>query len=107
MNEIIEHESKCTECGERITPDEWYTSDDGDLYCAGCYFEKFVSCAQCNKELYKEEQMLNDEGTCYCESCYYDNYTRCEDCDREIDVNTETYYVVKGEHYCRHCVEVK
>jgi hypothetical protein len=53
---VLQGGSPCYECSENLSPDETYTSEDGNCYCSSCYNDIFAHCHESGNE-YRIEDM--------------------------------------------------
>jgi hypothetical protein len=55
---ILSGGTPCCECSDSLSPDDIYTSDDGNCYCESCYNDIFARCHESG-----EEYPINDMET--------------------------------------------
>ena len=102
---------QCSVCGSRIYEEDSY-SDDYDIYCEHCFFERYFYCDYCNGITSRDEMCLTDTGYNYCPHCAErKGYIKCDACGdytRDYTVNESDGLVycdscLPSGSYCEHC----
>ena len=73
-----------------------------EIYCDGCYEDKFEECYECGTT-YKKDEMGIVKGEYYCDDCYEEKFADCDECgDTEYRENT-FYCDICCSTYCVNC----
>ena len=90
----------CDDCGEVISINDVYSTDDG-IHCMACYNDRYVMCYHCGDSLELNSADCIDigRGQYVCNDCYCENYRRCESCG-DILHNDDVYYDEDAECDC-------
>jgi hypothetical protein len=61
----------CESCGNADHNDELYSSENGECYCQGCYYEFFLCCPRCDCETSRDYTLyVEDSDEDVCRDCY-------------------------------------
>jgi len=99
---IDENLVECSDCGERVSTDETYTTEGGDIICEDCYNRNYFMCEDCN-EIYHCDYMTTVYDSRYCEECFCENFTYCEQCGEAINNDYIMYCEYDDCYYCENC----
>lgn len=99
---------QCTECGQGIAAYAATETQDGEVYCAGCYAAEFAQCSKCEEEVRKgADGSVEIDGDWFCDGCP----AVCENCreefhpDKAQECDNETHCPDCYEDFCVSCEE--
>jgi hypothetical protein len=92
----------CVECERKYKKSQTITSQDGDIYCNGCYNSIFVICYHCNEEILTENRSVFQSNN-YCQDCHDNLFDVCSECDREFFQEDLFWNEETDRNYCSSC----
>jgi hypothetical protein len=98
----------CSNCGNRVDEEDYYTAPEGEPLCEDCYHETVCTCEICSREMYADQAYSNNNDELICQRCLDRYYITCEDCG-ELEHNDDSmeYISFSGNELamCRYCFE--
>lgn len=93
----------CSCCGENVRDNNIFRGLDDEIYCEGCYDERYTSCAHCGEPVATVDAHETDEGV-MCNHCHNLHYHMCPVCEEECE-NQQSVDIGNGDMVCPECAE--
>lgn len=68
---------KCSDCGDESTQrNDFMVGLDGELYCEGCFYDKYTICDNCGTTIERDYEFYSERtDRVLCEECYNEEYS--------------------------------
>ena len=111
-NEVIEDineddENKklyCTDCGELIEGNNFYTLPNGGIICESCYCDNYFTCDKCGEIHHQDDCIIINNGDYFvCEDCAERYCYKCMECGNWF-TGEGGYTDSNGDFLCNECL---
>ena len=105
LDDKIEVELKCRNCGKDLEEDNFKVGADDENYCDNCFSELFYECEECDRTIRQDDACNTDDNEIFCRDCYDEKYTVCVVCDESLLRQGDETYCYDENYYCSDCYD--